>query len=72
MKINNRYLCIGENFVDDVPIGDCGKTKTLIGWLEHLYPNTNRKTLIDYFEGDPDNVVLAYIFDNRGKRLKKV
>lgn len=72
MNPQKRYLCIGEKFRDDVSIGDCGETKTLMEWLRHLYPTTNPKILKDYFEGDPDDVVVKYIFDNRGKRLKKV
>lgn len=72
MNGKTKYLCVGENYREDVPIGDCGETKTLMGWLEHLYPNTNPSLLKDYFEGNPNNVVVNYIFGNRGKRLKKV
>lgn len=72
MNPQKRYLCVGENYRENVPIGDCGKIKTLLGWLEHLYPTTTPKILKDYFEGDSNNVVINYILDNRGKRLKEV
>lgn len=72
MNAKAKYLCIGENFRDDVSIGDCGKTMTLMEWLRHLYPTTNPQILKYYFEGDPDNVVVNYIFDNREKRLERV
>lgn len=71
MNPNNKYICIGENYVDGVRWGDCGDIRTLGEWLEHLFPATNRKLLFDYFEGDPDNVVTSYIFEHRGKRLER-
>lgn len=71
MNPNNKYICIGENYVDGVRCGECGNIRTLGEWLEHLFPTTNRKLLFDYFEGDPDNVVISYIFEHRGKRLER-
>lgn len=26
---SQRYMCVGENFRDNAPIGDCGEIKTL-------------------------------------------
>lgn len=50
MKMNpqKRYLCVGENYREDVPIGDCGETKTLMESLKHLYPTTNLQILKDH------------------------
>ena len=72
MNPNNKYICIGENFIEGIRCGDCGDIRTLGAWLEHLFPTTNRKLLFDYFEGDPDNVVTSYIFEHKGKRLERV
>mgnify|MGYP006916063010 CR=1 FL=1 len=71
MKDNMVYICIGENFVDGVEIGDCGCVKTLIGWLTYLFPNVSRDKLQEYFDGDSNSEVIAYILKNKGKRLKR-
>ena len=71
-RAKSVYLCIGENFGFDVPMGDCGETKTLQKWLEHLYPNKSPQFLEEYFHGEPDSEIIKYIFENKGKRLEKV
>jgi hypothetical protein len=71
-RAKSVYLCIGENFGFDVPIGDCGKAKTLQKWLEHLYPNKSPEFLKEYFHDEPDSEIVKYIFENKGKRLEKV
>lgn len=72
MKASVRYICIGENFFPNTEIGDCGETKALIEWLEHLYPHSSRDELYDYFKSDSNAEIVAYILKNKGKRLEKV
>lgn len=75
MKKRNRnetYLCTGENFKDNAPIGDCGDTRTLIGWLEHLCPGKDREELEQFFDDSYTNKdVVDYIYRSWGKRLVK-
>lgn len=71
MKANVKYMCVGENFRDGVQIGDLAKTKTLIEWLEYLFPTTNKEVLINYFKHDSNQDVCKYILETKGKRLEK-
>ena len=64
------YLCIGENFRDNVHNGYCGDVHTLIEWLVIL-THKDRDFLNDFFKYDSDNDKCKYIFDNYGKRLQR-
>lgn len=70
MNASKIYMCVGENFRDGVQIGDLAKTKTLIEWLEYLFPTTNKEVLINYFKNDTNQEVCQYILETKGKRLK--
>ena len=65
-----RYLCIGENFRDNAPIGDCGDTKTLMQWLVYL-SRKDEDFLNQYFDDSYLNIdIVEYIYNSWGKRLK--
>lgn len=67
---SERYLCIGENFKDNVPIGDCGDTKTLMQWLVYLF-RKDEDFLNQYFDDSYLNTdIVEYIYSSCGKRLK--
>ena len=70
-KFNKHYLCIGENYKDTVPMGDCGDTRTLRGWLKHLFPNA-KVNLEEYFRYYRPAEIAEYIYKNVGKNLKEV
>ena len=71
MKANVKYICVGENFRDGVQSGDLAKTKTLIEWLEYLFPTTSKEDLIEFFELDTNREICEYILESKGKRLEK-
>ena len=67
---SERYLCIGENFKDNAPIGDCGDTKTLMQWLVYL-SRKDEDFLNQYFDDSYLNKdIVEYIYSSWGKRLK--
>lgn len=68
---NALYQCVGENFRDNVRMGHCGKTHTLTEWIKILFPNEIQKAL-EYFDGYKDSQIVTYLFNYKGKRLKKV
>lgn len=66
------YMCIGENFKDNAPIGDCGATKTLMEWLKHL-SHKDEEELNRFFDKSYTNKDVAdYIYQGWGKRLTPV
>lgn len=70
---NELYMCVGESFKHNAPIGDCGDVKTLIQWLEHLYPTKDREYLERFFDNSYSNKdVCDYLYGSVGKRLVKV
>ena len=67
---SERYLCVGENFKDNAPIGDCGVTKTLMQWLVYL-SRKDEDFLNQYFDDSYLNKdIVDYIYSSWGKRLK--
>ena len=67
-----RYLCIGENFRDNAPIGDCGDVKTLMQWLVYL-SRKDEDFLNQYFDDSYLNKdIVEYIYSSWGKRLKSI
>ena len=69
MDRSKLYLCVGENFRNNIPIGDCGDTKPLIDWMEYIF-RKSRSDLMDFFEYDTNKDIVTYIYENAGKRLK--
>jgi hypothetical protein len=67
MKSKKLYICIGENYREDIGLGYCGDVHTLPQWLEILFPSANAA---EYFKDDPEKEILDYILKNRGKRLE--
>ena len=65
----SKYLCVGENF--KIPVGNCGETKTLLGWLCHCAPNKDEDFIKDFFQYDSDKQICDYIYEHFGLRLKK-
>ena len=64
------YLCIGEKFKDNAPIGDCGITKTLMQWLVYL-SRKDEDFLNQYFDDCYSNKdIVEYIYESWGKRLE--
>ena len=67
---SERYLCFGESFKDNAPIGDCGDTKTLMQWLVYL-SRKDEDFLNQYFDDSYLNKdIVEYIYSSWGKRLK--
>lgn len=65
-------MCVGENFKDNAPIGDCGDIKSLMGWLKHLTKKDDEEWLNTFFDDSYTNKdVVDYIYRSYGKRLKK-
>ncbi len=68
---SERYVCVGENWKDNAPIGDCGETKTLMQWLIHL-SHKDEEYLNQFFdETYTNNNIADYIYRSWGKRLEK-
>ncbi len=66
-----KYMCVGENFRDNAPIGDCGRTKTLMQWLVYL-SHKSEEYLSEYFDDSYTNAdVVKYIYSSWGKRLEE-
>ena len=74
-NLNKNYLCVGENFRHNAPIGDCGDVRTLIDWLKHLYPRKDEEELRRFFDpaqGYTNKDIIEYIYRSVGKRLEAV
>lgn len=69
MNRSKLYLCTGENFRNNISIGDCGDTKPLIAWLEHIFRKP-QADLMEFFKYDTNEDIVTYIYENAGKRLK--
>lgn len=74
-NFNKQYICVGENFKDNAPIGDCGDVRTLMGWLTHLYSRYGHDE--EYFrwffnESYSNKDIVEYIYKSVGKRLKAI
>lgn len=66
------YMCIGENFRHNAPIGDCGEIKSLIEWLKHL-SHKEEDELSRFFDESYTNKDIAeYIYGSYGKRLQEI
>ena len=65
-------MCVGENFKDNAPIGDCGDIKSLQEWMLHLTHKDDE--FLDRFfdESYKDKDVAEYLYSGYGKRLKKI
>ena len=68
--LKKRFICIGENFKDDVKFGYCGKIHTLDEWLKILFPD-KYDFAKSYFESYTLKEILEYILFSKGKRLVK-
>ena len=68
--LKKRFICIGENFKDDVKIGYCGKIHTLDEWLKILF-SEKYDSAKSYFEDYTLKQILDYILFSKGKRLVK-
>lgn len=72
-NLSKRYMCTGENFKDNAPIGDCGDVRTLIDWLLHLYPGKDEEYLRRFFDISYTNKdITDYLYRSVGKRLEAV
>ena len=68
-----KYICIGENFRRDIPIGDVGDTRTLWEWLRHFLPEQTEEELKAHFnENWTNKQIVAFCYDSLGKRLEKI
>lgn len=61
-----KYMCVGEKYIDQYPLGFCGETKTLTDWVDTFFG----KKGLAYFEGASDGEVIEYIKQIAGKRLE--
>lgn len=71
MKGQKTYICIGENFKDNAPIGDVGDAKSLIEWLKQ-FSRKSEDELNEFFADYTNAEVVAYILRSWGKRLKAI
>ena len=67
---DHKYLCIGENYRSDVPIGDCGDVHTLGEWIDKFFPSPSEKQL-GFFSNAKENDIIEYIYQHKEKRLVK-
>ena len=66
------YMCTGENFRRDVPIGDCGKTKPLIEWLEQFSGKSKEELTKKFNEHYKNKDIVDHIALNWEKTLEVV
>lgn len=66
------YMCVGENFKDNAPIGDCGDIKSLQEWMRHLTHKDDEFLERFFDESYKDKDVAEYLYSGYGKRLKKI
>ncbi len=67
------YMCTGENFRQDIPIGDVGEVKSLKEWLTHFLPEETEEEIETHFDTNWTNKqIVAYCNDALGKKLEKV
>ncbi len=66
----HNYLCVGENWRQDYPIGDCGDTKTLIAWVKHFFTD-EADIVLKKLEYATEKTVCDYIYVRTGKRITK-
>lgn len=61
--MERRYMCVGEKFKHNSPIGDAGKIKSIKEWLVYLnvedVPTDEKKCI-------------QYILERYGKRLERL
>ncbi len=66
------FICIGEKFKNNVPMGDCEDVKTLMEWLIYL-TNQDKEYLDIFFDDSYTNTdIVDYIYQTWGKRLEEV
>ena len=65
-KMEKLYMCVGENFKDNIRIGFCGDVHTLGKWIQIIYGEKGT----EYFEGVKEKEIIDYILQFAGKRLK--
>lgn len=74
-KLKNRdrsvmCICVGENFKDNAPIGDCGDVKSLMEWLKYL-SHRDEDEIEVFFDGSYTNKdAIDYVYRTWGKRLQ--
>ena len=74
-KNNDRaqlYMCIGEEWRQDVPVGDVGDIKPLIEWMMKCYPGYEQEEVEKLFRNKANTEVTKYLLGSVGKRLVKV
>lgn len=67
-KFDKTYLCIGENWRNNIPFGHCGDSHSLGKWLDIIFPGKDTRS---FFENDSAKDIVDYILKNAGKRLKE-
>ena len=67
-----KYLCVGENFKDNAPIGDCGDVRSLMEWCKHLSHRDEEELEVFFDSSYTNKDVVDYIYRSWGKRLKAV
>ena len=67
-----KYICVGENYRDNAPIGDCGDVKSLMEWLKHLSHRSEEELEVFFDASYTNKDVVAYIYRSWGKRLQSI
>lgn len=67
---SQKYMCVGENFKDNAPIGDCGDIKTLMEWCKHLSHRDEDELKVFFDDSYTNKDVVDYIYRSWGKRLQ--
>lgn len=69
---NKLYMCTGESFKHNAPIGDCGDVKSLMEWLKQ-FSHKDEDELSRFFDDHFTNKdIVEYIYRSWGKRLQEV
>ena len=58
-------MCVGENFKDNAPIGDCGDIKSLQEWMRHL-THKDDEFLDRFFDESYKEKILKILLDAWG------
>lgn len=69
---SQKYICTGEQFKSNFPIGDCGDTRTLIEWCCYLFRRDEDEMRIFFDDSYTNKDVVDYIYRSGGKRLESV
>lgn len=63
---------MGANCKSSYTANMVGDIHTVKDWLQILFPHKPIEQILDFFDGYSEMEIAKYIFENTGKRLKKL